>query len=520
MSPIALRFSSSKKAELEPLDKSQILSSPGSNTLSNFDIAPTTAVQRTWRWWNFAALWLGMVINVPAYMLGGQLIAIGMSPGQSVVTILLGNLIVLCPILLVSHIGGRYGVPFAVAVRSSFGIRGAAFPALARAAVSFGWFGIQTWIGGKVLLALAVLLVGHPLEGPPLRGLGINIFQLISFVLFWLLQIAFIGNSLGPIRRLETWTAPIKLVVCVVMVVWALRSTPDGISGLWSLAGPTSTGASNDVQFWSIFWPSLTAMIASWSPMALSISDFTRFARTQTDQVVGQALGLPGPMGGLAAVSVITTAATVVLFGRAIWDPVELAGHFSGPLIAFGLAMILLDTMSVNVAANLVAPAFDLASVWPKRFTYRRGAHVAALIGAAILPWKLLEDPHGYIFVWLTGYSAFLGPICGVMIGDYWLIRRAKLSIHALYEPDGIYSYFKGWSVKAVVAVALGIAPNIPGLLHAVAPESFVAFSGLWSSVYSFAWILGLLVAMTTYVLLSRTCHICSVAVSMLGPRF
>jgi NCS1 family nucleobase:cation symporter-1 len=493
MNPTAVRFSSSEKPALGPFDQPRSCSSPGSNTLSNFDIAPTTAVQRTWRWWNFAALWLGMVINVPAYMLGGQLIAIGMSPGQAVVTILLGNLIVLCPILLVSHIGGRYGVPFAVAVRSSFGIRGAAFPALARAAVSFGWFGIQTWIGAKVLLALAVLLVGHPLEGPPLRGLGINIFQLIAFVLFWLLQIAFIGNSLGAIRRLETWTAPIKLIVCVVMVVWALRSTPDGISGLWSLAGATSTGASNDVQFSSIFWPSLTAMIASWSPMALSISDFTRFARTQTDQVVGQALGLPGPMGGLAAVSVITTSATVVLFGKAIWDPVEL-----------GLAMILLDTMSVNIAANLVAPAFDLASLWPKRFTYRRGAYVAASIGAAILPWKLLEDPHGYIFVWLTGYSAFLGPICGVMVGDYWLIRHTKLSIQALYELDGIYSYFKGWNVKAVAAVALGIAPNIPGLLYAVAPKSFVAFSGLWSSVYSFAWILGLLVAMTTYVLLSR----------------
>jgi NCS1 family nucleobase:cation symporter-1 len=194
------------RSALTPLDQPGIRSSPGSNALSNFDIAPTTAAQRTWRWWNFAALWLGMVINVPAYMLGGQLIAIGMSPGQAVATILLGNLIVLCPILLVSDIGGRYGVLFAVAVRSSFGIRGAAFPALARAAVSFGWFGIQTWIGAKVLLALAVLLVGHPLEGPPLRGLGTNIFQLFAFVLFWLLQIAFIGKSLDAIRRLATWT--------------------------------------------------------------------------------------------------------------------------------------------------------------------------------------------------------------------------------------------------------------------------------------------------------------------------
>ncbi len=504
MKPTSAELSSSEKPVLGHVDHGRDDWSLRPNALSNADIAPTTTIQRTWRWWNFTALWLGMVINVPAYMLGGQLIAIGMSPEQAVITILLGNLIVLFPILLISHIGGRYGIPFAVAVRSSFGMRGAAFPALARAAVSFGWFGIQTWIGAKVLLALAVLLVGHPLEGPPLRGLGINVFQLIAFALFWLLQIAFIGNSLNAIRRLETWTAPIKLIVCAVMVVWALRSTPDGFFALWSLPGATSTGISNNVQFWSIFWPSLTAMIASWSPMALSISDFTRFARTQADQVVGQTLGLPGPMGGLAAVSVVTTAATVVLFGRAIWDPVELAGHFSGPLIGFGLAMILLDTMSVNIAANLVAPAFDLASVWPKRFTYRRGAYVAALIGAAIFPWKLLEDPHGYIFVWLTGYSAFLGPICGVMIGDYWLIRHTKLSLEALYEPEGRYSYFKGWNMQAVAAVALGIAPNVPGLLHAVAPESFPAFSGLWSSIYSFAWILGLLLALTVYVLLSH----------------
>jgi NCS1 family nucleobase:cation symporter-1 len=369
--------------------------------------------------------------------------------------------------------------------------------------VSFGWFGIQTWIGGKILLALAVLAVGHPFQGPALRGLGIDVFQLIAFIVFWLLQIAFIGDSLSAIRRLETWTAPFKIIVCVVMVVWALKSTPSGISGLWSLAGATSSSAASDVQFASIFWPSLTAMIASWSPMALSISDFTRFARTQTDQVVGQALGLPGPMGGLATVSVITTAATVVLFGKAIWDPVELAGHFSGPLVAFGLAMILVDTMSCNIAANLVAPAFDLASLWPRRFTYRRGAYVAAFIGAVILPWKFLEDPHGYIFVWLTGYSAFLGPICGVMIADYWLIRRTKLSTEALYESDGIYWYFNGWNMKAVAAVVLGVAPNIPGLLYAVAPELFAAFSGVWSDIYSFAWIFGLLIAMMAYLLLS-----------------
>jgi len=473
------------------------------DALSNEDLTPTTAAQRTWRWYHFAALWLGMIVAVPSYMLAGGLIDQGMSPLEAVATVFLGNLIVLGPILLISHIGARYGVPYAVAVRASFGVRGAALPALARAAVACGWFGIQTFIGGKILLALATLILHRPMEGAPIPWLGIHVGQLACFVLFWVLQLTFINKGLGAIRRLETWTAPVKLVICAIMVIWALNAT-HGLHAIFTARSAFAPGAARAGQFWPTFWPSLTAMIGCWATLALNIPDFSRFARSQKDQLVGQAIGLPLPMGLLALVSVITTTATIVVFGQAIWDPVALAERFSGPVVLTGLAVILLDTVSCNIAANLVGPAYDFASLWPAKISYRTGGYIAAGIGLAIMPWKLLESTHGYIYTWLTGYGALLGPICGVMIADYWLIRRTLLSVDDLYAPDGQYRYAAGWNPVALLAFALGVAPNIPGFLHAIAPAAFAGVAQLWLSIYAFAWLIGLVTALASYVGLTR----------------
>ena len=473
------------------------------DALSNDDLRPTGQAQRTWRWYHFAALWLGMIIAVPSYMLAGGLIEQGMSPIEAVATIFLGNLIVLGPILLVSHMGSRYGVPYAVAVRASFGVRGAALPALARAAVACGWFGIQTWIGGKILLALATLVLHRPMDGAQIPLLGVGSGQLLAFVLFWCLQLAFINKGLGAIRRLETWTAPIKLVICAVMVGWALHAT-HGLGGVLAFRSAFGPGAAKAGRFWSTFWPCLTAMIGCWATLALNIPDFSRFARSQKDQIIGQALGLPLPMGLLALISVITTTGTVAVFGLAIWDPVALAERFSGPVVAGGLMVILLDTISCNMAANLVGPAYDFSSLWPSRISYRTGGYIAAGVGLAIMPWKLLESTHGYIYTWLTGYGALLGPICGVMIADYWLVRRTRLSVEDLYRADGAYAYAGGWNPAALLAFALGVAPNVPGFLHAVAPTAFAGTAPAWISIYAFAWLIGLLVAMASYVGLTR----------------
>jgi NCS1 family nucleobase:cation symporter-1 len=473
--------------------------------LENADLAPVAPAQRTWRWRHFAALWVGMVIAVPAYMIPATMLAEGMSALQAVGIVLLGNLVVLVPILLIGHAGSRYGVPFAVLVRSSFGVQGAKLPALARALVACGWYGIQTWIGGSTLLALTGVVLHRDLEGAPLPWLGIGLGQLIAFILFWLAQLFFVFKGLDAIRKWETWTAPLKVVVCAGLVWWAL-SRAGGLGPIVAQPSAFAAGGARAGQFWPVFWPLFTAMAGFWGALALNIPDFTRFARTQRDQVIGQAMGLPGPMALLALVSVIVTSATVIIFGKAIWDPVALSGHIGGVGVMIGLLIITIDTISVNIAANLVGPAYDFSAIWPRRISYKTGGYITVAVGALIMPWKLLASTQGYIFVWLTGYGALLGPIAGIMIADYWVIRRTRISVDALYQKHGAYGYVMGWNPSALIALIVPVLVNLPGFLHSAAPAAFAWIPPLWVGLYDYAWFIGVGLAFVLYaVLMSRS---------------
>jgi NCS1 family nucleobase:cation symporter-1 len=473
------------------------------NTLTNADLAPVAPGDRSWAWYHFAALWLGMVIAVPAYMIPATMLDSGMSAGQAVVTVLLGNLVVLIPILLIGHAGSRYGVPFAVLVRSSFGVQGAKLPALARALVACGWYGIQTWIGGSTLLALLDVILHRNLDGAPLPWLGIGIGQLIAFIVFWLMQIVFVTKGLDAIRKFETWTAPLKVLVCVGLVWWAVQSA-GGFGPILSRPSAFGAGGARPGQFWVVFWPIFTAMSGYWGALALNIPDFTRFARTQKDQAIGQAIGLPGPMALLAFGSVIVTSATVIIYGHAIWDPVRLSGNIGGIGVMIGLVIITIDTISVNIAANLVGPAYDFSSIWPSRISYRIGGYITVALGALIAPWKLLATTQGYIFVWLTGYGALLGPIAGIMIADYWIIRRTRLDVAALYQARGIYSYARGWNPAALVAFAVPVLVNLPGFLHSAGAPAFANIGAFWTSIYSYAWFIGVALALVLYAALMQ----------------
>jgi NCS1 family nucleobase:cation symporter-1 len=475
--------------------------------LWNADIAPTTAVQRTWEARHFLALWIGMVMAVPGYMLVAGLIDQGMSAGQAVGVVLLGNLIVLGPMLLIGHAGAKYGIPYAVLVRSSFGWSGARLPALARALVACGWYGIQTWIGGGALLTLLGVAVGHKLEGAPIPVLGIGLGQLLSFAAFWGVQLLFVNKGLDAVRRLETWTAPLKVLICALLVWWAV-SKAGGLGPILHTRSAYAPGGAKAGRFWVEFGPVLASMTGFWAALALNIPDFTRFARRQSDQMVGQALGLPLPMAALAAVAVVVTSATVIIFGKAIWDPVELSGDIGGIAVLVGLLIISLDTVSCNIAANLVGPAYDFASVWPQRISYRMGGYITAGIGALIMPWKILESTHGYIFTWLGGYGSLLAPIAGVMVVDYWLLRRTRLDVGALYNRHGRYTYTSGWNLMALTAFALGVAPNVPGFLKSAAPDIFVGIGAPWTLIYSYAWFVGAGVSALTYFILGKMAKI------------
>jgi NCS1 family nucleobase:cation symporter-1 len=473
------------------------------NSLWNPDLAPTGPEQRTWAWYHYAALWVGMIVAVPGWMLAAGLVEQGMSAGQAAGTVLLGNVIVLLPLLLIGHAGARHGIPYAVLVRASFGTLGARLPALARALVACGWYGIQTWIGGEALLTLLGIFLKQDLRGTPLPLLGIGFGQLIAFAVFWGLQLFFVRKGLTTIRRLETWTAPVKILVCIALVWWAVDAA-GGFGPIFSAPSAFVPGGAKEGQFWSVFWPALTAMIGYWATLALNIPDFTRFARSQRDQILGQSIGLPPMMGLIALASVITTSATVVIYGSAIWDPVALSGKLAGPFVLLGLVVISIDTISCNIAANLVSSAYDFSSLWPAKISYRTGGMITAVIGVLIMPWKLLESTHGYIFTWLGGYSALLGPIAGIMIADYWLIRRTRIDVDELYQPDGRYAYRGGWNPAALIAFAAGVLPNLPGFLHTAAPGSFGWIGEPWTSIFMWAWFVGLLVALAIYTALMR----------------
>jgi len=412
--------------------------------------------------------------------------------------VFLGNAIVLVPMLLIGHAGAKYGIPYAVLARASFGTIGARLPALLRALVACGWYGIQTWFGGLAIYTLGNIITGNLLQGDPISLLGINAGQLGCFLAFWALQLYFVVHGTESIRWLETWSAPIKIVMCGFLVWWALDNA-GGFGTMMHMPSQFEAGGAKEGKFWLVFWPSLTAMVGFWATLALNIPDFTRFARSQRDQVVGQAIGLPLPMALLALMSVVVTSATVVIYGKAIWDPVDLSSKFTGIGVGIALFILTLDTMCVNLAANLVGPAYDFASLNPKRISYTKGGLITAGIALLAMPWKILESTQGYIFTWLIGYSALLGPVAGIMLVDYYVLRKMKLDVPALFEERGEYAYKGGWNPAAIVALLAGVLPNVPGFLHEAFPKQFPDVPPFFNTLYTYAWFAGLTISAIVY---------------------
>lgn len=474
------------------------------SSLINDDLKPTTEAERTWRWYHFTALWIGMVMCIPTYTLAASLIDSGMSWGQAVGTVFLGNAIVLVPMLLIGHAGARYGIPYAVLARASFGTIGARLPALLRALVACGWYGIQTWFGGMMIHTLIGVIMGQPLGGEKLPVLGITLSQLTCFLVFWAIQFYYVIHGIESIRKLETYTAPIKIVICFALLWWAYDKA-GGFGPIIDQPSQFVDGGKKAGQFAAVFWPSLTAMVGFWATLALNIPDFTRFSRSQRDQVIGQVIGLPAPMGLLAMLAVFVTSATVVIYGKAIWDPVDLSSRMTGAAVLIALLVLLIDTVSVNLAANLVGPAYDFSALNPRRISYTAGGIITASVAILMMPWKVLESTQGYIFTWLIGYSALLGPVAGILIVDYYLIRKKELNVDGLYSETGPYQYSSGWNRVAIVALALGVLPNVPGFLNAAFPQSFPDVGAFFKGVYTYAWFVGLAVAAVVYGLGMRT---------------
>jgi nucleobase:cation symporter-1, NCS1 family len=481
--------------------------------LYNDDIRPATQAERHWSVLDMASLWVGMVVCVPTYTLAASLIKEGMSWWQAVVTIMLGNVIVLVPMVLNGHAGTKYGVPFPVLARASFGIKGAHVPSLLRALVACGWFGIQTWFGGFAIYQLLNALWGDVLAGADLPFFGIDAGELGCYVCFWLVQVAIIYRGVESIRVLETLAAPFLIATGLLLLGWAY-SEAGGFAAMLATQGEFGPGGAKEGKFLSVFVPSLTAMVGFWATLSLNIPDFTRYAKNQRDQVLGQALGLPTTMTLFAFISVAVTSATTVIFadpttgapGEPIWDPTVLAGKIGGGFtVVLSLFALAVATLSTNVAANVVSPANALINAAPQKIGFRLGGYVTAGLGLVVFPWKLIESTDGYIFTWLVGYSALLGPIGGILVADYFLLRKTRLDLDGLYHHQGPYTYSNGWNRAALLALVVAVLPNVPGFLHqAGALASVPAF---FDDIYTYAWFVGFFMAGALYLGLMRVLY-------------
>jgi NCS1 family nucleobase:cation symporter-1 len=469
--------------------------------LSNADIAPVESSKRQWSGLNFFALWVGMAVNIPAYMIAASLVEGGMSWKQAMVTVLLGNVIVLVPMVLSGHAGTKYGIPFPVFARASFGIRGAHIPSFLRAIVACGWFGIQTWIGGAAIYTIVLIMFPGVANLPQILPafVGINLIQFTCFMLFWFMNIYLIYRGIDSIKVLETWAAPFLLLCGLALLGWAYQAA-DGFGPMLKAESKFSTQA----EFFKLFFPSLTAMVGFWATLCLNISDFTRYARDQRAQVIGQASGLPTTMVLFAFIGVAVTSATLVIYGEAIWDPVMLVRRFDSPvLVFFSMIAVVIATISTNAAANVVSPANNFSNMWPSRIDFRRGGYITGVIGILMMPWKLLADPTGYIFTWLIGYSALLGPVLAIILVDYFLVRRCTLNLTDLYRREGEYRYGNGINARAIAALAIGVAPNVPGFLAQIGLLEAGRMPGL-VSLYDYAWFIGLAIAGVVYYFLMK----------------
>jgi len=476
--------------------------------LHNEDLAPVPIAKRTWTTYNYLALWIGMAINIPTWLLASGLIALGMAWYQALFTIFLANVLVLIPMLAISHAGTKYGIPYPIIARASFGTYGANLPALIRAVVACFWFGIQTWIGGGALFAVVgaflKTVTGDAsgwLTAPAIGGHPWTLW--LCFAIFWALNMVIVIWGMEAIKVFENWAAPFLIIVFLGLMFWMVFQA-GGLGPVVQDAGKLGWGP----DFWKIFPISLMGMIAFWSTLSLNMPDFTRFGRSQKDQVYGQALGLPTTMTLFPLVGVLTTSATVIVFGKAIWDPVELTGMLTNPFaLIIMLAALALATLTTNVAANVVSPSYDFSNAWPRRISFRTGGIITGVLGILIMPWNLLSDPNQYIWTWLGTYGGATGPIAGVLIADYWLVRRRNLKLADLYRADGVYKYAKGWNWIAVVSLLIGIVIAIGGAYSQTDMKPFPAdgIIPFLKPFYDYSWAVGLAVAFVLYSALTLT---------------
>ena len=556
------------------------------SSLYSEDLAPVPPNKRDWTTKNLTAIWIGMAVSIPTYLLASYMIKTGLNWFEALLIIGLANLIITIPMVLNGHAGVKYGVPFPVIGRAAFGTKGVHIASVARGIIACGWFGVQTWIGGLAIYAIFNAITGSQGE------LGLSIGKFIGFAIFWIINIYFIWKGTESIKWLETYSAPILIIIGLALIWWsytkadgfsivlqqssqlekpaanltekdnilflnlnplkdkkgalkateyqlittsvksewkAIPSKPIDITKLSStdeiksgtktiqikfrntntnpiIESSTVTASFIDItkkessKLWSyLLW--LTAMVGFWATMSISIADITRYATSQKSQVTGQFLGLPTTMLLYSFVGIFVTSATVIVFKDVLiaddapWDPVSLIAKFENPIIVvIAQLFMIIATLSTNIAANVIAPANAFSNLMPKKISFRMGGIITGIIGIIIMPWWLLNEISGFLIL----VSGLLGPVLGILIADYFIVRKKKINLAELYNEDGLYSYKKtGYNKAAMIALFAGI---------------FLALIGYWipalNFLYSLSWFTGFIISFILYsILMNKTEH-------------
>ncbi|MGF6947685.1 NCS1 family nucleobase:cation symporter-1 [Neobacillus sp. B4I6] len=455
-------------------------------SLYNEDLAPVPRERRNWGWGSYSMIWMGMIHNIVSYELAGSLIAMGMSVWQALGAVILSNIALIVAICLNSVGGAKYGLPFPVLIRASFGYKGAHVPVLIRAFVAIFWFAVQAYAGSKAVGA--VLTVVYPkwvsLGAYTFLGMGLN--DWIAFGTFWLLHAWVISHGMERVRRFEMWAGPLVIVLGLGLVYWAVNIA-HGFGPLFSVPSKIHGG-----EFWKSFFLSVTGMIGVLATLVLNIPDLTRFSRSQKDQVIGQAVGLPVMMTFFAFMSIMITAGTIIAFGKPITDPVQLLLQFQDHpvVVLIGAFALLIATLSVNVVANVVSPAYDLINLIPSKLNFVKAGIISIVIGVFFAPWLWFNNANT-IFNIVGAIGGTLGPVSGIMIVDFFLVRRSQYDLNSFFVKDGQYTYRNGWNPRAFIAMGIGVIVALIGL---IIPSL--------QTLYTYNWFLGIAVGGLSYLLL------------------
>lgn len=454
----------------------------------NDDLAPVTKKNRSWNTYNIATLWMGMCIAISTWMLASSGIALGLSCWQSIANVLVANLILLVPMQLNSHAGTKYGISFPIFARLSFGIRGSHFASIARAIVGAMWYGIQCWLGGEALNVVFTAVI------PGWANIANNVW--IAYIIFFLLctLVAYAGDKY--IKFMEGWCVPVLCVLMIALCVWALIAVGDAGKRISDIFNMPATYAEGD--FWKVFLPCLTGNIGFWATMSLNIPDFSRFAKSQKTQFAGQVIGLPTTMTLIAFASVLVTGATIIVFGEALWDPTNVIVAIDKPWVSvLGCLGIFMAQITTNVAANIVAPANGFSNLFPKKISYKTGVLIGAVISVLIMPWRLMSSASSYIYDFLGTYAVYLGPIAGIYIADYYIVKKRRIDVYDLYRGEGSrYWYENGFNRRSFVVWALCVLPPTIGLIFPSAT--------LFKTIFDNGWLFGFIVSIILYPLFMR----------------